>query len=585
MKNTDYKQILLILLLTTSACSIDLKTKKLYNKTAYISSQCYTKTENELNKNILHNPCYSCHTKNKIPNFTMQDEDLQEAYDFPEIALKNPWINLFKDRTKEVSKIDDIAILNYIRENNYKDSNNKIILESKLKNLSKEWDFNNNGKWDGYIPDVHFNFDEEGFDKNSKGEYTGWRAFAYYPFLGTFWPTNGSTDDVLIRLSKVYQNNEKGEFDKEIYKINLSIIESLIKQKDINIEKVNEKDFGVDLNQNGKIDISSKIVFNWKKPTLDMKTMKQKNFSMSYVGEAKKLQIDNIEKIAPGLYPVGTEFIHSVRYIDIDENKNIKMSSRMKELRYGKKTNWNTYSQLSNLGFAELKEKRDFPDRTDIYVGNMETGLSNKRGWYYQGFIEDINGNLRPQNYEETVFCMGCHSNIGAITDSTFVFKRKFEKNNLAYGWYHWTQKGIRNIADKKLLNDETEYVKYLKENSAGDEFRMNKEIVDKFFIKNWETNKKNIEKDLISKLENPNKIIEQKWKFKEKELDKIRKDISYLILPTSKRALELNKAYKIIVEEQSFIYGRDPHIKPTNNVHKIIKPGQMTHLQKIVEK
>jgi len=584
MKNLYLKKILIILLLTTSACSIDLKTKKLYNKVAYISSQCYTKTENELDKNILHNPCFSCHTKNQAPNFTMQDEDLQEAYDFPALALKNHWTNLFKDRTKEVSKINDDAILSYIRKDNYKDLDNNIILKSKLKYLPKEWDFNNNGKWDGYIPDVHYSFDKEGFDKKPNGSYTGWRAFSYYPFLGTFWPTNGSTDDVLIRLSKAYQNDENGNFNKEIYKLNLSIVESLIKRKNIVIEQVDEKKFGVDLNQNGKLDKSSKIVFKWKKPTLDMKTMKQKDFSMSYVGQAKKLQMENVEKIAPGLYPIGTEFIHSVRYIDIDKNKNIKMSSRMKELRYGKKTNWNTYSQLSNLGFAELKEKRDFPDRLDVYKGNTEIGLSNKRGWYYQGFIEDFRGDLRPQNYEETLFCMGCHSNIGVTTDSTFVYKRKFEQESFAYGWYHWTQNGIKNIADRKLLNGNTEYVEYLKENSAGDEFRSNNEIINKFFVDNWEKDKENIKNDLISKLENPNKKLLQKWKFKQKEIEKIKNDISYLILPSPKRALNLNKAYKVIVDEQSFIYGREPHIKPLINVHKKIKSGQMTHLQKVVK-
>lgn len=583
MNLIDYKKILVVVLLTTSACSLDLKSKKLYNETAYISSQCYTKTLNEKNENILHNPCFTCHTKNKKPNFTLQDEDLQEAYDFPAVAYKNPWKNLFKDRTIDIAKISDDEILEYIRVDNYINKDNEIILKSKLENLSKEWDFNENGKWDGYIPDTYFNFDKEGFDKTPKGDYTGWRAFAYYPFLGTFWPTNGSTDDVLIRLPKEFQTDENGRFDLDTYKINLSIIESLIKQKDIEVPAFDEKLYGVDLNQNGKIDKATKIVFNWKKPKFDMKTKKIKDFSMSYVGQAKDLQIENRVKIAPGLYPVGTEFIHSVRYIDIEKNGNIKMSSKMKELRYGVKKNWNTYAQLLNAGMSEIKEKHDFPDRVDVYVGNMETGLSNKRGWYYQGFIEDEKGNLRPQNYEETLFCMGCHSNIGAIADSTFVFQRKFEKGAFADGWYHWTQKGIKNIADRKLLNGETEYVKYLKENSAGDEFRSNDEIMNKFFVKDWQKDKENIEKDLIAKLENPDIKLEQKWKFKQDELKKIEKDISYLILPSAKRAIELNKAYKVIVEEQSFIYGRDAHIKPANNVHKKIKNGEMTHLQKVV--
>lgn len=563
---------------------LDLKTKVLYNETAYISSQCYTNTVNNINENILHNPCFSCHSKNKEPNFTLDDADLQEAYDFPSPAYKNPWVNLFKDRTVEVSKITDNQILEYIRVDNYKNKKDEIILDLKLNKLKKSWDFNENGKWDGYIPDVEFNFDKEGFDKRKDGSYTKWRAFAYYPFLGTFWPTNGSTDDVLIRLSKDFYTNRSGKFDLEVYKINLSIIESLIKQKSIKIDKVDERKFGVDLNQNKRFDITDEIVFKWEKPSYDIKSKKLKDFSMSYVGYAKKLLEDNLINIAPGLYPVGTEFAHTVRYIDISDNTNIKMSSRMKEFRYAKKHNWNNYAQLLNLGYSKLKEKHDFPDRTDTYMGNLEIGISNKRGWYYQGFIEDKKGDLRPQTYEETLFCIGCHSNIGAIADSTFVFQRKFENDNLSNGWYHWSQKGLKNIKDRELSNGESEYVRYLKLNNGGDEFRSNEQVLDKFFVKNWEKDTSNIEKDLIEKLDNPNIFQEQKWKLKEKGIAKIKKDISYLILPSKERALVLNKAYKVIVDEQSYKYGRDPHVKPLNNVHKSIKFGQMTHLQKVLK-
>lgn len=563
---------------------VDLKSTVLYNKAAYIPSQCYTKTVDEKNENILYNPCFSCHTQNKEPNFTLSDADLQEGFDFPAPALKNHWINLFKDRTKQVSKISDEEILKYIRKDNYKDENGEIILKAKLENIDEKWDFNNNKKWDGYIPDINFNFDNDGFDKDKSGNLTGWRVFAYQPFLGTFWPTNGSSDDVLIRLAKHFQEDENKKFDLEVYKLNLSIIEALIKQENVQIPSIDEKKYGVDLNQNGKLDISEEIVFKWEKPKYDPKTKKISDFSMSYVGLAKKMLEENQVKIAPGLYPVGTEFAHTVRYLDIDENRNIKMSSRLKEFRYSKKNFWNTYSQLNNLGLKDLKEKHDFPDRLDIFTGDIEVGLSNKRGWNYQGFIEDEKGDLRPQSYEETLFCMGCHSNIGSIADSTFVYQRKLEGLANGYGWYHWSEKGFLGIADKKLKDGQTEYVRYLKENSSGDEFRLNDEIQDKFFVKDWQKDNKNIEKDLIAKLENPNAILSQEWKFKLDELEKIKDDISYLILPSASRALNLNKAYKVIVDEQSFIYGRDAHIKPANNVHKEIEKGLMTNLQKVLK-
>ncbi|RXJ86316.1 hypothetical protein [Arcobacter sp. CECT 8985] len=548
--------LLLITIESLHASKVDLKDTIFYNPTAYITSQCYTKTIHEKDNKLLSNPCYSCHRKNKIPNFTSSDSDLQEEYSFPSSALKNPWINLFKDRTKQVSKISDQEILKYIKQNNYIDKNRNIILAKKLKNLPTNWDANNNGKWDGYIPDCYYNFDKEGFDRNNKGDITGWRAFAYYPFLGTFWPTNGSIDDVLIRLPKIFWKDKKGKIDLEVYKTNLSIVESLLKQKDISIENIDESKFGIDLNKNGKIDIASKIVFKWKIPDYDISTNKLKNFTMSYVGLAQIALLNNQIHIAPGLYPKGTEFLHSVRYLDITKNSQIKISSRMKELRYAKKRYWSTYSQLEQISAEEMKDESDYPDRAEKYTGNIEIGLNNKRGWYYQGFIEDEKGNLRPQSKEETLYCIGCHSNIGAIADSTFVFQRKFDTKSLKYGWYHWTQKGLKGINDKKLISNKTEYARYLQLNKSGDEFRANDEIMKKFFNKDL-----SLKKDALNKL---------------------KKDITFLIMPSKQRALKLNKAYKVIVEEQSFIYGRDAHIKPINTVHKVVKENQLTKIKKV---
>lgn len=586
--------ILLLLLLLTACNSasnnkelpqskVDLKNTTLYSKTAYISSQCYTKTIDEKHENIVSNPCYTCHSKNKEPNYTYSDIDLQEAYDFPDEALKNPFINLFKDRTKEIEKISDKEILNYVKKSNYKDKNGKIILADKLRNIPKNWDFNDNGKWDGYVPDCEFNFDNEGFDRKSDGTLTLWRAFAYYPFLGTFWPTNGSTDDVLIRLDKLFSLDANGNFNKEIYKINLLIVETLIKQRNLQTTRIDEKKYGVDLNQNGQLDKADEIVFRWEKPNYDKNSGKLTDFSMSYVGLAKEKLQQNDILIAPGLYPKGTEFLHSVRYINIDKHNKPSIAPRMKELRYAKKMYWQSYGDLETLGAEELKEKHDFPDRIDIYVGDIEKGLNNKRGWYYQGFIEDKKGDLRPQSYEETLFCMGCHSNIGAIADSTFVFQRKFEHNTHAHGWYHWSQKGFKNIKDFILPDGEGEYAKYLSLNNAGDEFRGNEEVMQKFFKPHWKENKKAIEKELIFQLENPGAKTTNSFKLKPDAMEKLKNDISYLIMPSKERALKLNKAYKVIVEEQSFIYGRDTNIKPSFNVHKEVNQSQTTGLSKYV--
>jgi hypothetical protein len=44
------------------------------------------------------------------------------------------------------------------------------------------------------------------------------------------------------------------------------------------------------------------------------------------------------------------------------------------------------------------------------------------------------------------------------------------------------------------------------------------------------------------------------------------------LITPSKERALALNKAYKLIVAEQSYIFGRDAVLKPAKNVLKKVE-------------
>jgi len=224
------------------------------------------------------------------------------------------------------------------------------------------------------------------------------------------------------------------------------------------------------------------------------------------------------------------------------------MAPRMKELRYARKKSWITYAELSNATLTDIKEKDAFPDRLRTIIGNSEYGVLNNIGWIYQGFIEDARGELRPQNYEETQYCIGCHSGIGAIADSTFVFQRKFDKSHFQNGWYHWAQdaKGLENIAEPKRADGKGEYSQYLEVNHAGDEFRANDEVMERFFDDNG---------SLI-----------------ESEAGKIKDDIAYLLYPSVSRAKALNKAYKIIVEEQSFIYGREAHIAPLTNVHSEIE-------------
>ena len=514
--------------------------RSLANTAAYIPSQCYTKTE-DANGNA-HNPCYVCHTSAMRPNY-INDLDLQLNYAFAEEPRTNRWLNLFKDRIAAVDAISDASIKAYIRQSNYFERDGSLALAGKLASMPDDWDFNSNGQWDGFVPDAWFDFDEEGFDRDQHGNDTGWRAYAYYPFPGTFWPTNGSTNDVLIRLPDVSQQNMKGEYDRTVYKINLAIVEAMIREQDIAVEPVDEAAIGgVDINKDGEIAIANKIAYDW---------VPLKKRFMWYVGKAHVLQQRGEVQIAAGLFPQGTEFLHTVRYIDVADNGDIQLAARIKEVRYARKRTWLTYSDLKENAHGEFKEKRDFPDRLRTVLGNHEVGVSNGQGWTYAAFIEDASGELRPQTYEELVFCVGCHSGIGATRDGIFSFERRLAADGYQQGWFHWSQKSIKGLKDPLRKDGRREYAFYLENNHAGDEFRNNAEIIEKFFSDDGV--------------------------LKQTRLEAMSDDISELLWPSASRAMLLNKAYSVIVREQSYLHGRDATVKPPENVHDRVEEGQPT--------
>lgn len=176
----------------------------LYNREAVVPPQCYTRTDS------VYNPCYVCH-QDRIPGRenVMNDAGLQTEYSFSELGQKNHWKNLFEDRTQRVATISDDDILHYIGQDNYSD------LAPRLQAAA----------FQGWIPDLKDlqsgggAFDAEGFAR----DVSNWVAFNYKPFPSTFWPTNGSTADVMIRLPVIYRTDAAGAYSREIYKANLAI--------------------------------------------------------------------------------------------------------------------------------------------------------------------------------------------------------------------------------------------------------------------------------------------------------------------------------------------------------------------------
>lgn len=78
---------------------------------------------------------------------------------------------------------------------------------------------------------------------------------------------------------------------------------------------------------------------------------------------------------------------------------------------------------------------------------------------------------------------------------------------------------------------------------------------------------------------------MDRSWKLKADAMEILKNDISYLLMPSVKRAMKLNKAYKAVVDEQSYIFGRDVNIKPSKNVHKEVEQGERTGIKAFLYK
>jgi hypothetical protein len=478
---------------------------KTRNREAVIPPQCYTKTEGKAN------PCWTCHTIARFPN-AMSDWELQSRYAFSDIGLSNHWSNLFAQRAPAIAAISDQDILAYIREDNY------TPLRRALQRLPDH---------PGYVPDLdlQLGFDEQGFARDQ----SGWRAFRYKPFLGTFWPTNGSTDDVMIRLPAAFHKDASGAESRDIYKINLAILEaSIAGDSDIPgdqlvwpTEPLDERTIGRDLDGDGHIRTdASRIV----------------GLPSHYAGAASDVPV------ARSLYPRDTEFLHSVRYIDPDADNPI--ATRMKELRYARKVQF--LDRWAILRAYEKEHDAKEQGFLPVFSGSPLVGLRNDFGWQLQGFIENERGQLRLQTEEEHLFCMGCHSTIGVTIDQTFAFARKQPG---AKGWGYQDLRGMPDVP--QLGHDAPEIFTYFMRVGGGDEFRANTEILDRFF---------------------PAGVLDQAAVMRAAPGGD--RDITYLLMPSRERALLLDKAYRVVVMEQRFDLGRDAVITPPKNVHATITNG-----------
>lgn len=471
------------------------KAGRRYNPEAPVTAMCYTSIEGR------YNPCYVCHQDNDDParpNF-MQDGVLQKAYAFSDAGMTNHWTNLFVDRSAEVAAISDAEIRDWIDGDNYSG------LEARLAEAG----------FKGWIPDLSGYqdaadaFDDDGLARDG----SWWVAFKYKPQPSTFWPTNGSTDDVQIRLAAKFHTGTDGRESRDVYFANLALLEMAFQDFDtISLPAVDERAIGADIDGDGRLGRATSML---RRET--------------YLGAAADHPVVRMT------YPEGTEFVHAVRYVGLDGDA-IVPARRMKELRYMVKSRELTIPMLKSRYGNERQEKIDenLPRYIDLGPKGMDTGF----GWTMLAWIEDAEGDLRRQTNEELFFCRGCHATVGANIDQTWAFPRKMA------GEEGWGYIDLHAMTDVPNIGQEMgEIATYLTRVGGGDEFRANAEMKARWFNADG-----TVAHDRLAG-----------------------KTVYELLAPSVERALTLNKAYRVIVAEQSFLFGRDATVTPLDTVHAFI--------------
>jgi len=364
------------------------------NPYANIPAQCYIETSGGTQ-----NACMFCHTNapararlgnnNPQAGLSSVTGNLQTFYSFTPATQQtkspsiNPWENTLFPKALEAAyqksphRFDETRMLDYLKEDNWKEAYAK-------KRGVLGWDSGVDSPW-RLFPDLSpedLPANEDGYVRTKYkkralfGTHTGWRAINFMPY-GIFTPMSGSVSGIYIRLPNPFMQDEKGVWSEDVHSKNFDLLERAITDR------------------------------------LEPNDPKQ------YYGKANNIQVER------GLYPLHTEFAHPLHYVDLREKGT--RAKRVKEIRYMVKT------KMFYPGEAAEKE-----ENAPLYLNAKQGWIDNGAGWILAGFIEDAKGNLRPQNGEELMQCVGCHSdNYGfepsSFTsgssnsiDSTWAFPRKF---------------------------------------------------------------------------------------------------------------------------------------------------------------
>lgn len=406
------------------------------NPYAHIPAQCYIETAGGLQ-----NPCQFCHTdglaKRRFGNNAPQGGasafigDLTAQYAFAALSYPfvpngsiNPWSNTLRPESLRAA-IDGLGIKPEswdidarLREDNWRPAYARRPGDPRV------WDSGARGDPFRLFPGLDpadLPADSDGFVRSASsahgifadatGWITGWRAVNFVPY-GIFTPLNGSVSGIYIRLPRKFMQTAAGAFDLATYAANLELV--------------------------------------WKAVSDNL----EPNDPKTYLGAAADTPI------APGLYPLGTEFAHPLHYVDLAADGSAGAPSpfpgararRVKEIRYSYKIR----EFDPEYGAPSLKE-----ESAPVYANRAEGWIDNGAGWVLAAWIEDAEGRLRPQRPSELAQCVGCHSGhmpqpetggypdfhsgVGVTVDSSWALPRKFPGPT---GWREMDAMGYRRATE-----------------------------------------------------------------------------------------------------------------------------------------
>jgi hypothetical protein len=396
-----------------------------------IPAQCYIETSGGTQ-----NACQYCHTdglaESALGNNNPQSE-LQLAYSFAPAMSVNHWENtLFPEKLGQAvaaARQDPASwdMRDYIRQDDWSEAFARRGGDPRIWNSG-------DGPYKlvpGLDP-ADLPADADGFVRSSnpnhgdffdgQGWNTGWRAVNFMPY-GIFSPMTGSVSGIYVRLPRAFMQTVDGRYDLSTYEQNLDLLVRAIQDR------------------------------------------LQSDDPATYLGAAGGVEVQ------VGLYPLGSEFAHPLHYVDAAADGSDPAispfpgtrSRRIKELRYLYK--WYPFDPTK----APAQQEEEGGNLGNVLANPDQGWIENGAGWILAAYIEDRDGHLRPQDPEELMQCMGCHSGQGLYggfksgtantVDSTWALPRQFAGplgwREMDYlGYRHSPEAGAQSTPGEASLGD-----------------------------------------------------------------------------------------------------------------------------------